>query len=200
MSEILTLPAETREQLGTGAARALRRNGMVPAIIYGVGKKNLAIAILEKEITKLYRKPNFISTVIQLEVGGKKHKILPKAIELHPVTDMVRHVDFIYLDSKVQKLEVPIVFEGKERSVGVKRGGFFNIVKRTITLECEVNHIPACVTIDVSEMRVGASLKAKNIELPKGCKLFCKPDLIIASIIGNRGAKADDENAAAAKA
>ena len=198
MSEISIIAAEEREQSGTSAARALRRQGKVPALIYGAGKKVLPIAIQEKEITRLYRKPNFISTVIQLEIGGKKHKILPKAVELHPITDIVRHVDFVYLDSKVQRLEVPISFEGKEKSIGIKRGGFFNAVKRTIHLECPADNIPACVVLDVTNIRSGQSLKASDIVLPEGCKLVSKTDFVVASIIGNKGGKADETDAAKA--
>lgn len=197
MSEIVTLAADTRERSGTGNARYLRKFGMVPAVVYGNDKKTLQIAIREKEITRLYRKPGFITTVIQLEIGEKKHKVLPKEIQLHPVTDIVRHVDFVYLDSKVQKLLVPIKFEGKDRAIGVKRGGYFNSVKRTIMLECQSNNIPSFVVVDVTNMRVGQSLKAANIILPEHCKLLCKPDMIIASIIGNKGSKLDEADATA---
>ena len=142
MNELLEFVADVRDKFGTGVARDLRRNGLVPAIIYGAGKKPLAISIKETEITKHYRKPSFISTVISLKVGSETHKVLPKAVELHPITDIVRHVDFVYLEKKTQKMQVPVVYEGKERALGVKRGGFFNIIKRTVTLLCDVNNIP----------------------------------------------------------
>jgi large subunit ribosomal protein L25 len=190
MTEVVALSAEMREELGTGPARALRRKGLVPVVVYGAGKKTLACSMVEKDLTRLYRKPNFISTIIELQIGEKKHKVLPKAVELHPITDLVRHVDFVFLDSKVQKMKMPIVFEGKERSVGVKRGGFFNIVKRTLNVACSVDNIPKNVVVDVNNMHIGHSLKASNITMPKGCQLLDKPDLIIASIIG-RGGKSD---------
>ena len=105
MSEALELAAEMRQEFGTGPARELRRSGKVPAIIYGKGKDALAISIEEKEITKHYRKSGFISTVINIKIGTKAHKVLPKAVELHPITDIVRHVDFVYLDNKSQRME-----------------------------------------------------------------------------------------------
>ncbi len=129
MNELLEFVADVRDKFGTGVARDLRRNGLVPAIIYGAGKKPLAISVKETEITKHYRKPSFISTVISIKVGSETHKVLPKAVELHPITDIVRHVDFVYLEKKTQKMQVPVVYEGKERALGVKRGGFFNIIK-----------------------------------------------------------------------
>ncbi|WP_341751880.1 MULTISPECIES: 50S ribosomal protein L25/general stress protein Ctc [unclassified Candidatus Tisiphia] len=196
MSELLELAAEMRAKFGTGVARELRRKGMVPAIVYGAGKEALAVSIEEKEITKHYRKPGFISTVIQIKVGSKTHKVLPKAVELHPITDIVRHVDFVHLEEKTQRMEVPVVYEGKERALGVKRGGFFNIIKRTITLLCDVNNIPKNINIDVTNMHIGQSLKAKSIKLPEGVELASKNDFIMATIIGRKGSKSEDEEAA----
>lgn len=194
MSEALELEAEMRQEFGTGPSRELRRKGKVPAIIYGKGKDAIAISVEEKEITKHYRKSGFISTVINIKLGTKTHKVLPKAVELHPITDIVRHVDFVYLDKKSQRMEVPIVYDGKERALGVKRGGFFNIIKRTITLVCDVNHIPKHINIDVTNMQIGQSLKAKNIKLPEGVMLASKSNFIIATIIGRKGgAKAEGE-------
>jgi len=196
MNEVLELSAEMRDKFGTGVARDLRRKGMVPAIIYGAGRELLTVSIEEKEITKYYRKPSFISTIIQITVGTQTHKVLPKMVELNPITDIVRHVDFVYLDKKIQKMEVPVVYEGKEKSLGVKRGGFFNIIKRTLTLLCDVNNIPKNITIDVNNMSIGQSLKAKSLKLPEGVKLDSKNDFIIATMIGRKGSKAEGEEVA----
>lgn len=199
MSDMVTLIAELRETLGTGQARALRRNGMIPATLYGTGKKPISIALVEKDVTKLYRKHGFTSTVIQLEIGEKKHKVLPKAIQLHPITDLANHVDFVYLDSKVQRVSVPVVFEGKERSIGVKRGGFFNIIFRQIELLCPSHDIPKNITIDVSYMSAGMSLRASKLNLPEGCSLVSKKDFVLASITGRAGkAEAAEEATPAA--
>jgi large subunit ribosomal protein L25 len=196
MSEML-LSAEIRENLGTGASRALRRKGMVPATVYGTGHKAMSISVQEKEITKLYRRHGFTSTVIELTVDGKKHKVLPKAVTLHPITDIVNHADFIFLDKKSQKVDVPIVFEGKDRAIGVKRGGFFNIIFRKLTLFCDVASIPQDIVIDVSNMLIGASLRAGDLKLPAGTALTSKSDLVIASVTG-RGSKTDAEATGAA--
>ncbi len=192
MRESTILAAEIRETLGTGPARALRNQGKVPAIVYGAGKKQLAIAIEQREITKLYRKPGFSTGIIQLEIEGKKHKVLPKAIELHPVTDLVRHADFVFLNSKEQTLDVPIAFEGKERANGIKKGGFFNIIKRKISITCPVDSIPEKITVDVTAMGIGHSLSASKLILPKGCVLTSTKDIVIASITG-RGGKEEVE-------
>ncbi len=198
MSEALLL-AEARENLGTGASRALRRQGKVPATIYGDKHKPVSISVLEKDITKLYRKHGFTSTVIELDISGKKHKVMAKTVELHPITDIVRHADFVFLGKKTQKVDVPVVFEGKDRAVGVKRGGFFNIIFRKLQLICPADNIPLNITIDVSNMTIGSSIHAQNLTLPEGCTLATKKDLVVASITG-RGSKADAEDEAAAGA
>ncbi len=131
MSEALTLAAELREELGTGASRALRKKGMVPATIYGAGKEPLSIAIEEKEITKYYRKPQYISQLFELEIGQKKFKVLPKAIQLHPITDIVSHVDFVFLENKMQKMQVlPVLQQPTSRRCHRCFGGVYNNVER----------------------------------------------------------------------
>jgi large subunit ribosomal protein L25 len=123
MSESI-LSATIREELGTGASRALRRKGVVPATVYGAGNKPVSIAIEEKEITKLYRRHGFTSTVIELDIAGKKHKVLPKTVSLNPITDIVNHADFVFLDKKTQRVQVPIVFEGKGKGYWCKKRWF----------------------------------------------------------------------------
>ena len=182
MTEMVVLAATKREKIGTGSSRALRRDGTVPATVYGQDGTPLSIVIQEKEITKLYRRHGFTSTVIGIELDGKVHKVLPKAIQLHPITDLVNHVDFVYLAKDIQKVEVPLVFEGKERALGVKRGGFFNIIFRKITLNCPVQSIPQNIVIDVSNMGIGSSILAHTLKLPAGCELASKSRIVIASI------------------
>lgn len=192
--EVLTLAAEMREELGTGASRALRKRGMVPATIYGADKEPMSIAVEEKELTKYYRKPQYISRVIQFEIGQKKFKVLPKTVDLHPITEIVRHADFIFLENKMQKMEVPVVYANKENCVGIKRGGYFNTVKRSLTLLCPVDNLPRKIEIDVTNMPIGTSMKAKEAPLPEGAKLIGDPEFVIASIIGKRGKSTDIED------
>lgn len=187
MTEILTLTAEMREEVGTGAARALRRKGMVPATIYGAGKSPISIAIAEKEITKYYRRPQYISQLIQFEIGQKKYKVLPKAIELNPLTEIVRHADFVFLEEKMQKMQVPVIYINKDDCIGIKRGGYFNTVKRVLTILCPVDKLPRKIEVDVTDMAITDSVKAKEAVLPEGAKLLEDPEFVIASIIGKRG-------------
>lgn len=197
--EMNILVAEMRDKFGTGASRELRRKGMVPAIVYGSGKKELAISIQEKEIKKLCKKLNFTSNVIQLDIEGKKHKVLPKAVEFNPINDFVRHVDFLFLGTKTQKVDVPIIFEGKDKSLGIKRGGYFNTILRSLTLICPSDSIPEGLIVDVANIKIGTSIRAGDIAIPAGCKLVTRPELAVASIIGKSG-KSDEEEQAAAPA
>lgn len=194
MSEIVSLTAEIREELGKGASRASRRNGMVPATIYGAGKKPLSVLIEEREITKYYRKPQFISQLFELEIGEKKHKVLPKSVQLHPVKDNVSHVDFVFLEKDVQKMQIPLVFKNKENCIGVKRGGYFNTVRRSLEVACPVDNLIRKIEMDVTSKHIGVSIKVKDVEVPAGVTILERPDLVIASIIGKKGKSTEDEN------
>lgn len=199
MSAITVLKAELRDRVGTGSARDLRRSGLIPSVVYGDGKAPISIAVEEKEVTKLYRKHGFKSTVIEIELDGKKVKVLPKDVQLHPVTELVRHADFVFLPTKgTQKVDVPVVYEGKERSIGVKRGGFFNIIHRKLQLVCPVDNIPLHIELDVTNMSIGSSLRAERIKLPEGCVLASKKSIVLASITG-RGGKSDASESEASK-
>ena len=193
MSEVLVLAAEERKELGKGASRALRRRGMVPVTIYGAGQNPVSIAIEEKEITKYYRKPQYMSQLFEFTVNKKKYKVLPKAIELNPITEIVRHADFVFLEKKMQKMQVPIVYTNKETCVGIKRGGYFNTVKRFLNILCPVANLPRKIEVDVSAMMIGDVIKAMEAPLPTGAKLLEKSEFVIASIIGKKGKAEEDE-------
>jgi len=196
MSEVVSLVAELRDSLGKGSSRALRRNGMVPAIIYGAGRDPLSIAVSEKEMTKYYRRPQFISQVFEFEIGNKKHKVLPKEIQLHPTNEVVTHVDFVFVEKDVQRMQVPVVYKNKENCIGVKRGGYFNTVRRSLELICPVSSLPRKLEIDVTSAVAGSTIKAGDLELPEGAKLVTRPSFVIASIIGKKGKQAEGEEAA----
>lgn len=200
MTEILTLAAEMRTELGTGASRALRKRGMIPAIIYGASKKPISIAVEESEITKYYRRPQYLSQLIEFEVAGKKYKVLPKAIDLDPITEIASHADFVFLNDKVQKMQVPVVYANKDACIGIKRGGYFNTVKRFLTIECPVNNLPRKLEIDTTHMPIGTSIKAKEAPLPEGAKLLANPEFVIASIIGKKGKSSLDDDGTEEKA
>lgn len=194
MSEMVQLVGEVRQNSGTGSARSLRNEHKIPAVIYGNGKQSMSISLEEKEVTKLYRQHGFTSKIIEIMIDGKAYKVLPKAVDIHPISELVRHADFMFLGAKRQNVAVPLVFVGKDKSIGLKRGGFLNVIKRRIDLDCPVDAIPEDIIINVGEMGVGSSIRVKEVTLPKGCELITRPDLAVVSITG-RGGKADDDAA-----
>ena len=150
MSDALTLPAELRERAGKGASRALRRDGRVPAVVYGGKEEPLAIHVEAKELVRQLNTGHFTNSIVMIEVGGKTLRTLPKDVAFHPVTDRPLHVDFLRL-AKNAKVEVavPVVFVNEEASPGLKKGGVLNVVRHELELVCEADKIPSEINIDV---------------------------------------------------
>jgi large subunit ribosomal protein L25 len=149
---------------------------------------------------KLLKSGLLTSTLINLTLDGKVHKTLVKQIQKNPVKDTLRHVDLIFVNPEQQQVEVPITFEGKEKCLGVKRGGFFNTIHRKLKLLCDPNNIPERVSVNVLETRIGGKIIAEQIQIPANSKLAVKSDLIIATITGRGKGGADAEEAKAAPA
>jgi large subunit ribosomal protein L25 len=194
-NDLVVLKAEKRDALGTGASRALRRRGMVPVTLYGNGLPAISLSIIQKEITKYYRKPQYISQIFLIELdGGESYKVLPKAISLDPITELVIHADFVFLASDVQVMQMPLVYSNKENCIGVKRGGYFNTVRRSLKVACPINSMFRKLELDTTSIPIGKSILAKDIELPEGVNLLDNPNTVIASIIGKKGKASAEED------
>ena len=169
MSEALTLPAELRERAGKGASRELRRQGRVPAVIYGGKEEPTAIHIEERVLRRQLGTGHFMNSIVMVEVSGKPVRAIPKDVAMHPVTDRPLHVDFLRLskDSKIQ-VAVPVVFVNEEASPGLKKGGVLNVVRHELELVCESDKIPDEIHIDVTGLEVGDSIHISNVTLPGG--------------------------------
>ncbi|NJS13795.1 MAG: 50S ribosomal protein L25/general stress protein Ctc [Sphingopyxis sp.] len=185
MSDQLTLTAETRERAGKGASRALRREGRVPAVIYGGKEEPLAIHVEEKLLMKQLMTGHFMNSVVEITVGGKALRTLPKDVAFHPVNDRPLHVDFLRLskDATVH-VEVPVKFTNEDASPGLKRGGVLNIVRHELELICDANNIPDDIIIDVTGFDVGDSIHISHVTLPAGSKsAITDRDFTIATIV-----------------
>ncbi|MBA4747858.1 MAG: 50S ribosomal protein L25/general stress protein Ctc [Sphingopyxis sp.] len=194
MSDQLTLTAETRERAGKGASRALRREGRVPAVIYGGKEEPLTIHVEEKLLNKQLATGHFMNSVVEITVGGKALRTLPKDVAFHPVTDRPLHVDFLRLskDSTVH-VEVPVQFINEEKSPGLKRGGVLNIVRHELELVCDANNIPDDIMIDVTGFDVGDSIHISHVTLPAGSKsAITDRDFTIATIVAPSALKSSD--------
>ena len=195
MSEALTLPAEARERAGKGASRALRREGRVPAVIYGDKKEAIAIHVEERALNKLLGTGHFMNSLVQVEVDGKKTRTLPKDVAFDPVTDRPLHVDFFRLakGAKVQ-VNIPVVFINEEDSPGLKRGGVMNVVRHELDLMCDADHIPDEIEIDVTGLEIGDSLHISDLKFPEGASsAITDRDPTVLTIVQTRGEEVDEE-------
>jgi large subunit ribosomal protein L25 len=183
LNQMIELTAEHRN-LGTGPSRAIRRDGKITACLYGDKKEQLFFSLPQKDMTAYYRKGYFTSTIFLLKLDGKSIKILPHAVDLDPITELVTNVDFLYVKSDIQEVKIPILFDGKDKALGVKRGGFFNITRRKIKISCSQGNIPQFIPVDVTNMKAGLSLRVKDIVMPEGCTLLEDSNLVVASILG----------------
>ncbi|OBV12654.1 50S ribosomal protein L25/general stress protein Ctc [Erythrobacter dokdonensis] len=201
MSDALTLPAEARERAGKGASRALRRDGRTPAVIYGGKEEPTLIHVEQKELVKQLMTGHFMNSIVNIEIGGKTVRTLPKDVAFHPVTDRPTHVDFLRLsaDSRVE-VAVPVVFVNEEKSPGLKKGGVLNIVRHELELVCPSDAIPDEIQIDVTGKDVGDAIHISEVTLPKGVvSAITDRDFTIATLVAPSALK-KSEGAAAAEA
>ena len=195
MSDALTLPAETRERAGKGASRALRREGRVPAVIYGGKEEPTMIHVELKELVKQLDTGHFMNSIVEIELNGKKVKTIPKDVSLHPVKDRPEHVDFFRL-AKGGKIEVqvPVVFINEEASPGLKKGGVLNVVRHELELVCDNDKIPGEIEIDVTGKEVGDSIHISEVTLPAGAEsAITDRDFTIATLVAPSALKKSEE-------
>lgn len=162
------IKATIRDQSGTGPARAARRQGLVPAILYGGKKTPEHIAITEKQLLIEINSTHFFNRVFQLDVAGQKQTAIAKSLQLHPVTDRPLHVDFyrVEKDSKIHVF-VPVEFINDDKSPGIKRGGVLNVIAHTLEVICPANAIPEVLTVDLTGLEIGHSLHLDALSLDK---------------------------------
>lgn len=191
------LKASVRDRVGKGAARELRREGLVPAVIYGEKKSPLSIALSSKDTTRAIHAGGFLSHVITVEVDGEAHRVIPRDYQLDPVKDKLVHVDFLRVGANTRlTVEVPVHFENEEASPGLKRGGVLNIVRHTVEVHCPASAIPESFTIDLSEAQVGDSLHVSAITLPASVTLtITDRDFTIATIAAPSALRSEESEA-----
>lgn len=200
MSDTLTLSAETRDRVGKGASRALRREGRVPAVIYGNNQDPLSIHLDERALTKALHTGHFFNSVIMIEgADGKPVRTLAKDAALDVVTDRPVHVDFLRISEHAKvHVNVPVVFADEETSPGLKKGGVLNIVRHELELVCDAAEIPSEITISLDGLDVGASIHISNVTLPKGVESAIEDrDFTIATIVAPSALKSEEAEAAA---
>jgi large subunit ribosomal protein L25 len=205
MSDVLTLSAETRERAGKGASRAIRREGRVPAVIYGQKQDPVTIHVEAKQLVKMMSNGHFKNSIVMIDTGkGQPIRTLPKDVQFHPVNDQPLHVDFLRISEHTQvHVNVPVHFSDEELSPGIKRGGVLNIVRHELELVCDAAEIPDQIEISLKGFEVGDSIHISAVTLPKGvASAIDDRDFTIATIVAPSALKSsegDTETEAAAE-
>ena len=197
MSDITTISAEQRERVGKGSARAARRAGLVPAVIYGDKKEPLGINMSSREITKIVHQPGIFGRLLDIEVGGKKSTVLTRDIQLHPVSDNILHMDFLRVSgSAMVAVGVPVEFINEDLCPALKIGGVLNVVRHEIELNCPATAIPEKIIIDLDDLKIGDSIHISAIELPEGVEpTITDRDFTVATLQSpGGGVKNEDED------
>jgi large subunit ribosomal protein L25 len=197
-SDLVSLPAEARTLSGKGPNKRLRAAGKVPAVIYGGGEPPELCAVEMKELRReLQTNPRFFSSMLMLDFGGRKLRVIPRETQVHPVVDEAfpLHVDFVRAKGgSMATMAVPVTFLNEETCPGLKRGGVLNVVRREIELTCPVDAIPAALEADLAELDIGDSLHVSAIELPANVELtITDRDFTIATITGRGGKEGGEE-------
>ena len=192
------LKAEAREQVGKGSARAVRRDGKVPAVIYGDKQPPLAVALSYKDIFYKIHGGGFLTTVATIDVDGNKIQVLPKSYQLDPVRDFPLHVDFLRVGKNtLVSVNVPVRFINEEKSPGIKRGGVLNVVRHEVEFQCPANAIPEFITVDLDGTEIGQSIHISAVKLPEGVKpVIADRDFTIATVAGSSAMKSEEDAAA----
>ncbi|MEH3104097.1 MAG: 50S ribosomal protein L25/general stress protein Ctc [Sphingomonas phyllosphaerae] len=193
MSDTITLAAETRDRVGKGASRALRRDGRVPAVIYGQNKEPTSIHLEEKALVKALMTGHFMNSVIM--VDGTR--TLAKDVAFHPVTDRPTHVDFLRIgEHETVTIAVPVVFTDEDDAPGIKKGnGVLNIVQHDVELVVDAADIPSEITVSLKGLEIGDTIHISDLKLPKGAKPAAEGEVAVATLVAPTVPTAADEQA-----
>ncbi len=183
MAENLTLAAERRDRAGKGAARATRRSDRVPGVIYGDKKPPVLISIEQRALERVANKESFFARLATVTVDGESHRVLPREVQLDPVSDRPIHADFLRVGPKTRiTVAVPIHFENEAASPGLKRGGVLNVVRHAVEVYCLADSIPELFTADLTGLDIGDSIHISHVKLPEGVRPTIGRDFTIASV------------------
>ncbi|MGE5147281.1 MAG: 50S ribosomal protein L25/general stress protein Ctc [Candidatus Eiseniibacteriota bacterium] len=202
MADFATLAAEPRDRAGKGAARAARRAGRVPAVIYGDKQAPVMVTIDPKVLVQELSKPGFFTRQFNIELAGKQHHVLPRDVQFDPVLDRPLHADFLRVTERTQvHVEIPVKFINEAESPGIKRGGVLNIVRHEIEVICAVGNIPPGFTVDLTGLDIGDSVHISSIKMPEGVRpAIADRDFTVASVAAPTVVRDEAQEAAAAAA
>ena len=200
MTDITVLTANAREKVGKGSAREARRQGNIPAVIYGDKKSPIPIVVEQKILVRHLSTGGFFNTLFDIDINGELNRVLPRDVQLHPVTDVPEHVDFLRVSGTTKiSVEVPVEFIGDDVSPGIKSGGVLNVVRYIVEVSCTPDLIPSNLLLDLSTAEIGDSLHISAVNLPEGVTpTISDRDFTIATIVAptvvRDEATSDDES------
>lgn len=199
MSDTVVLKAEARDRVGKGSSRAIRRQGNIPAVIYGDSKDPVGIVLPSKDVSLMLHRGGFMTNILEIDIDGAKHKVLPKDYQLDPVKDFLMHVDFLRVSSKtIVTVNIPVHFDNEEDCPGLKQGGVLNIVRHEVEVNCPAAEIPESFTIDLGEAEVGDTINVSAITMPDNVvPTITDRDFTIVTIQAPGGGVEEDELEAA---
>jgi large subunit ribosomal protein L25 len=202
MAQVQELKAETREGRGKGPAYQARLKGLIPGVIYGGKGEPEIVNIDARTLERRIEQGSFLTTLLMLDIGGKKTRVIPRQLQLDPVSDRPVHVDFMRLaEGATVRLQIPVHFNGQETSPGLKKGGVLNIVRHSIAVICAADAIPNTIEVDVSALDINETIHINNLTLPGGIKPIIRGrDFTICSIVAPTSVIEEQRAAAAAAA
>ena len=194
MSKTYELKAELRDRVGKGSARELRRNGMIPAVIYGDKQAPVSIALSRKDVTMKLHGGGFMTSIATIEAGGESYRVLPKDYQLDPVRDFLMHVDFLRVSGNTRvTVEVPVHFINEDKCPGIKRGGVLNVVRHEVEFHCPADQIPEFITVDLAGLNLGDGIHISHVTLPANVTpVITDRDFTIATIAAPAGLKSEE--------
>jgi large subunit ribosomal protein L25 len=169
VAEVQTIAASKRERAGKGSSRAVRRDGRIPAVIYGGNQPPELISVGGNDLTIKYHKGGFKNTLFKIDLEGASQQVLPRDVQTHPVTDRIIHVDFFRVGADTRiTIDVPVHFSGMPESPGLKRGGVLNVVRHEVELWCPAGSIPERLEVNLAGLDIGDGVHIRDIMLPEG--------------------------------
>ena len=194
MSKHISMTAVLRDRAGKGNARATRRQGKVPAVIYGDNKAPVLIAIDNLPIIKALQSGQLFTQLCDLTVDGQKHLVLARDVQFHPVKDTPDHVDFLRVSEKtIITADVPVVTINEEESPGIKARGIASLLQHTLQVSCRADQIPQSIEIDLTGLELGAVIKVEDLKLPKNVNATADGQIAVLSIVAPKGASVDED-------
>ena len=200
MADII-LNVELRERIGTGGARAARREGLVPGVLYGGDKDPVAITVKSNEFRKALYTGKLLGHLVTLKHGNETQPVIAKVVDMHPVTDEPMHFDLFRVDAhQTIKISVPVHFKNQEASPGLKKGGTLNVVRHEVELSCPADAIPEELVFDLTGLEIGDTIRIGAFELPKGVSPSVDRDFVIATVAGSAAGASEAAEEAAGEA